>query len=313
MGVDGQTLPPDPIQEEPTYEGALAAFEALDPIRILFDNGAGGDPGKPNPGFEQSFASFPIPGTTARSWYFAGDGALQDEKPADAGADSFTWNPKAKPLTNFSGDTGAGEDGLWTASPAYEWEQSPDGGAVSYVTEPLGENTTVIGAGRRARVGPVVEADRRPPGHDHRGAARRQGDVRPERLGARRRCASSTAARARCSSRSSACARRDIAPMPAGRFAKVTIPLYYQGHAYRAGSRIRVTITDPNGDQPIWAFGETKPKGKVNVAIAHSQRQAVAPDPAGRARGGRPDRAAAVPRPAGRAVPGLRAVAFSAS
>ncbi len=147
MGVDGQTLPPDPIQEEPTYEGALAAFEALDPIRILFDNGAGGDPGKPNPGFEQSFSSFPVPGTTARSWYFAGDGALQDEKPAEAGTDSFTSNPKAKPLTNFSGDTGAGENGLWTASPAYEWEQSPDGGSVSYVTEPLAENATVIGAG----------------------------------------------------------------------------------------------------------------------------------------------------------------------
>ncbi len=61
--------------------------------------------------------------------------------------------------------------------------------------------------------------------------------------------------------------------MPAGRFAKVTIPLYYQGHAYRAGSRIRVIITDPNGDQPIWAFGETKPKGKVDVTIAHSQRR----------------------------------------
>ena len=41
---------------------------------------------------------------------------------------------------------------------------------------------------------------------------------------------------------------------------KVTIPLYYQGHAYRAGSRIRVTISAPNGDQPIWAFGETSPE-----------------------------------------------------
>ena len=57
------TLPPDPIQEEPTYEGALAAFEALPPIRILFDNGAGGDqPGQPQPGFEHSFAQLPGPG-----------------------------------------------------------------------------------------------------------------------------------------------------------------------------------------------------------------------------------------------------------
>ena len=49
--------------------------------------------------------------------------------------------------------------------------------------------------------------------------------------------------------------------MPADRFVEVTIPLYYEGHAYRAGSRIRVTIAAPNGDQPIWAFGETAAEG----------------------------------------------------
>src|SRR6202012_5451965 len=31
--------------------------------------------------------------------------------------------------------------------PSYHWEQSPPGSAVSYVTEPLAENTTVIGGG----------------------------------------------------------------------------------------------------------------------------------------------------------------------
>jgi hypothetical protein len=59
--------------------------------------------------------------------------------------------------------------------------------------------------------------------------------------------------------------------MPANHFAQVTIPLYYEGHTYRAGSRIRVTITAPNGDQPIWSFGETQPSGPATVSIAHSQ------------------------------------------
>ena len=55
---------------------------------------------------------------------------------------------------------------------------------------------------------------------------------------------------------------------------ELTIPLYYQGHTYRAGSRIRVMITAPNGDQPIWAFAETStdPKGKPWVAIAHDKK-----------------------------------------
>ena len=87
--------------------------------------------------------------------------------------------------------------------------------------------------------------------------------------------------------------------MPANRFVKVTIPLYYQGHAYRAGSRIRVTITAPNGDQPIWSFGETQPTGTATVSIAHSKQMPSQAHPPGGAGRERPDRAAAVPGPRG--------------
>ena len=76
--------------------------------------------------------------------------------------------------------------------------------------------------------------------------------------------------------------KRDVAPLPRNRFVKVTIPLYYQGHAYRAGSRIRVTITAPNGDQPIWAFAETHAEEDgARSTIASSKKQAVEPDAAG--------------------------------
>jgi uncharacterized protein len=272
MGVDGQMLPPDPIQEEPTYEGALAAFEALDPIRILFDNGAGGDPGKPNPGFEQSFPEFPIPETTARSWYFASGGKLQDDPPDTAGADAFTWNARSTALTNFDGDTGAGENGLWTDTPAYQWQQKPEGNAVSYLTDPLAENTAVIGAGavhawvRSSK--PTVDlmatvTEVRPDGKE---TFVQNGWVRGKMRKLDR--ANSTLLEPVLSLRA-----RDMKPMPRGRFVKVVIPLYYHGHAYRADSQIRVTISDPNGDQPIWAFEETLPRGKkqANVAIAYSK------------------------------------------
>jgi predicted acyl esterase len=61
--------------------------------------------------------------------------------------------------------------------------------------------------------------------------------------------------------------------MPAGEFVPVTIPLYFEGHVYRAGSRIRVTISAPNGSQPVWSFGQTQPKGttaKVSIAFGPS-------------------------------------------
>ena len=274
MGIPGVTMPPDPIQQQPTYEGALAAFEALPPIRILFDNGAGGtSPGQPKPGFEQSFSRLPIPGTKARSWYFAAGGKLADRRPRRAHADRFAWNARARPLTNFTGNTAAGENGLWTATPPYNWAYNPRGTAVSYVSSPLSENTTVIGAGavrawvrssRRNLDLQVTISEVRPDGKETfvqggwlRGNARK--------LDRRK----STPLEPVPSLR-----KRDARPFPRKRFAKVAIPLYYQGHAYRAGSRIRVTISAPNGDQPIWAFKETKPGKKGGkVAIAHSKRK----------------------------------------
>ena len=98
--------------------------------------------------------------------------------------------------------------------------------------------------------------------------------------------------------------RKHAEPLPQGEFAPIAVPLYYQGHAYRAGSRIRVTISAPGGDQPVWAFADTRPKtGTATVTFAHSPTQParlVLPVVAGR-RG--VDRAAAVPRRARGALP----------
>jgi predicted acyl esterase len=64
--------------------------------------------------------------------------------------------------------------------------------------------------------------------------------------------------------------RKDSAPLPHGKFTKVTVPLYYQGHVYRAGSRLRVTLAAPRGDQPVWRFGEIAPRGRASVSVARS-------------------------------------------
>jgi hypothetical protein len=63
--------------------------------------------------------------------------------------------------------------------------------------------------------------------------------------------------------------KADIEPLPHDRFVKLTIPLYYQAHAYRKNSRIRVTIQAVGGDQPIWAFAQSRPKGTADVEVAH--------------------------------------------
>jgi predicted acyl esterase len=270
MGITGVTMPPDPIQLQPTYLGALAAFEQLPSIRVLFDNGAGGlQAGHPVPGFERSWSSFPIPGTVGRSWYMGPNGALGDTPPAQSGADAFTWDAHARPLTNFTGDTAAGDGGLWTATPPYQWSQNPAGKAVSYLTSPLSANNTVIGAGavkvwvRSSTPNVDLQAtisEVRPDGKETfvqggwvRGNERKLDEAK------------STPLEPVLSLRAA-----DVSPLPSNKFVEVTIPLYYEGHVYRAGSRIRVTIAAPNGDQPIWSFGETDPSGTATVSIARS-------------------------------------------
>jgi len=270
MGISGLTLPPDPVQLHPGYRGALEAFEEEKPIRVLFDNGAGGsEAGQPYPTSEAEFEKFPIPGTEAKAWYLAPGGTLAAAPPTGSHADQFTWDAGALPLQDFSGDTGSGAGGLWTETPSYHWEQNPAGTAVSYVTEPLGEDTTVIGGGAvnlwvRSST-PKVDlqatvSEVRPDGKE---TFVQNGWVRADerKLDAEK----STPLEPVLSLRES-----DVEPMPRKKFVKVTIPLYYEGHAYRAGSRIRITISAPNGTQPIWDFEDTEPQGKAQVAIAYS-------------------------------------------
>jgi predicted acyl esterase len=272
MGISGVTIPPDPIQLQPTYAGALAAFERLPSIRVMFDNGAGGQqPGQPQPAFEQSWPSFPIPGTSARYWYLGSAGALGDAPPGQSAADSFTWDAHARPLTDFTGDTAGGTGGLWTATPPYHWVPPPPGSAASYLTSPLPSNTTVIGAGalhvwvRSSTPNVDLQATISEVRPDGKETFVQNGWVRADER--KLDPTKSTLLEPVLSLRAS-----DVSPMPSNRYVEVTIPLYYEGHVYRARSRIRVTITAPNGDQPIWSFAETDPTGTATVSIAHSKQ-----------------------------------------
>ena len=277
------TLPPDPIQEEPTYQSALTAFDALPSVRVLFDNGAGTSPtgtstaGDPYPGFEQSFSTFPIPGTTAQSWYLGPGGTLNDQAPTAQGSDSYTSNASATPPTDFGTNTGTG--GLWGNASQWQWTwaQNPSGTAVSYMTQPLTANTAVIGAGA---VHLWVESST--PDVDLQATV---SEVRPDgnetfvqngwlRASERKLATTSTNLLAQAPTAVQPIPTElasDEQVMPSGQYAELTIPLYFEGHVYRAGSRIRVTIAAPNGTQPIWAFAETQPPGGTsNVSIEFS-------------------------------------------
>ena len=147
FGIPGVTLPADPIQSEPSYAAARAAFEALPPVRILFDNGAGGPPPACRFRLRAVLRALPAAGHE-RALVVPRRERHADRRAAGAaGADAFTWDKAARPRTDFSGNTGSGTDGLWTATPPYDWTQNPTGTFASYVTDPLGADTTIVGAG----------------------------------------------------------------------------------------------------------------------------------------------------------------------
>jgi uncharacterized protein len=278
---DAVTLPPDPIQEMPKYEEALKAFKALPEVRVLFDNGAGASPsgsttpGNPYPAFEQSFSAFPIPGTTAQSWYLGPEGALNEQPATTQGVDSYTSDASATPLTDYSANTGPG--GLWGDASQWEWNwaQPTAGSAVSYVSAPLSSDTTATGGGA---VNLWVESTT--PDVDLQATI---SEVRPDGNETFVQDGWIRASERKLATTSENMFRQtptplqpiptflasDVKPMPPGEFVPVTIPLYFEGHVYRAGSRIRVTISAPNGTQPIWSFSQTQPEGTTaNVSIA---------------------------------------------
>ncbi|MHB8439697.1 MAG: CocE/NonD family hydrolase [Acidimicrobiales bacterium] len=286
MGIaqsDPITLPVDPIQALPTYSLALQAFEQQPEVRVLFDNGAGVSPtgqstaGDPYPGFDKYFATLPVPGAQAQTWYLGQNGALASQPSSSPGIDWYTSNASALPLNDFGSNTGGG--GLWgdASQWSWNWQQNPAGTAVSYVSAPLATDTTVVGTGavylwvRSSTPDVDLQAtisEVRPDGNE---TFVQNGWMRASERKLATTSVNMFKQAPTLLNPIPTFLRSDAAAMPTGQFVKVAIPLYYEGHVYRAGSRIRVTISAPNGTQPIWSFSQTEPPaGTSTVSIAFS-------------------------------------------
>jgi predicted acyl esterase len=280
--TDAVTLPNDPVQLQPTYDLAKAAFEKQPSVRVLFDNGAGASPlgaktpGDPYAAYEHSFSTLPVPGTQARSWYLAPAGALGASPQSAEHVDKYTSDSTATPKNDFIGNTGTG--GLWGNASQWHWNWQPNktGTALSYTTAPLTSNVTTVGAGSvelwvksstpdvdlQATVSEVRDGHETFVQNGWIRASERKLATTSDNIFKQKPTLLQPIPTMR---------EADASPLPSGSFTKVTIPLYFQGHAYRTGSQIKVTIAAPNGTQPIWAFDTTQPStGTAKVSLAYS-------------------------------------------
>ncbi len=268
MQVGRVTMPDDPIADASSLSQARERYAALPTVQVLYDTGQGSDvPGAPVAGFSHGFTGLRDPSIAATPYFFGANGTLTTAKPTSSSSVSFHWDPTARPRNSMKSDD---VSAVWHALPKYAWKQVVPGKAVAFITEPLKDDVVTFGGGavnvwlRSSASDTDLQAtisEVRPDGQElfvQNGWLRASYRV----LDTKR----SNPLQPVLSGHKAA-----IAPLPNGKWTKVSIPMYAQGHAYRKGSRIRVTIQAPGGDQPSWAFETLRPHDNVVDSIAISQ------------------------------------------
>jgi uncharacterized protein len=262
FGTDQVTLPPDRFAGQP-YRQARRTFESEPPIQVLFEEGAadGAVPGTPQPRWVESFESWPVPANAERL-YLTADGGLTDEPAGRANASvSYTADPDALPPTFFDEDSG---DSVWAYDVTWDWQQPPDGTAASFVSAPLTDDLVVVGSGsadltiRSDATDTDLEvtiSEIRPDGLEVY--------VQSGWLRASQRGLDETASTELRPVQTHT--EADAAPLVAGEWTPVRVELFPFAHAFRAGSRVRLTIDAPGNNRAAWGFETISAGESVDV------------------------------------------------
>ncbi len=252
-GTSDFEIPDTRFAEYDSYEEALAAYEAEEPVRVVFESGAGGDtPGAPVPTFDAVFDDWPIPETEATPYYLGPDGTLTDsESDADEGtADVYTNDPSGKDDTTLEAEK---QEDAWVTEPPYVWEPPAEGNGVSYVSEEFTEPTAMAG---HASADIWISS-----AADDVDLEVQLSEVRPDGtevyitagwLRASHRALdeeASTELRPVHTHRES-----DAEAVPSDEFAEARVELFPFAHVFREGSQVRITIDAPGGSRPLWRF-----------------------------------------------------------
>ncbi|MBL8775738.1 MAG: CocE/NonD family hydrolase [Acidimicrobiales bacterium] len=233
------------------YPTALARYRAEPPVRVLFESGTVADvPGAPGHRYEVQLATFPPPDAVARRWWLAPGATLADIAPDVEGADRYLDDLEAG--ASCYALTERFDDFLQPSVPI-EWTRFADECTASYETAPLGEALTVMGQGHvdlwlcPGTADTSVQAtltEVRPDGHElrvqsgwHRPVHREEDPERSDHLRVDYTFAPEH--------------RDDLVP---GEWVRFRIPFMPVAHVFRAGSRVRLSLSTPGRDQPFWCF-----------------------------------------------------------
>jgi predicted acyl esterase len=266
-------LPPDRLAHHKTYESALAAYESEPMVRILFEQGAGptGTPGAPDWAFERKFARWPLPETRAQRYYLQEGGELNTAMPTAMSA-----------VSEFEHDADAGQRSVlapggdpWARLPRYDWQQSRGGKALSYVSPAFSSDTVMAGTASLDLYvqSAATDAD----------LQATLSEVRPDGKEMYVQTGWLRAAQRKLSPTATALwpqhthLRDDVQPVAAigsGSWSEVRIGIPAFAHAFRKGSRLRLTIDTPGGTRAAWKFKLTDYKTNPVHHVAHDRGHA---------------------------------------
>ncbi len=260
-------LPPDRWADVSTHAEAKARWESEDPIKILFESGAGGEHGLPQAAWSYSTDDWPPPATTTKRLFLDADGDLTDAAPTgpEVGV-SIVPNPAVSQTSFHNGGD------IWHADPTYQWIPQVEGENARFQTKPLLEDLLLTGT---ASVDLWVQTDAvdaeleavlsevHPDGNEVRVQS---GVLQASYRGLHWRA---TELNPIISAR-----ERDWAELVPGEWTQMRIQIPAFAHAFRAGSSLRVTLNTPGGDHATWEFELDGPGAEATHVIGTSAEHA---------------------------------------
>ncbi|MGO9457298.1 MAG: CocE/NonD family hydrolase [Acidimicrobiales bacterium] len=257
----------------PSLAAAKADFEKQTPrVRVLFDNGGGSaGPGALQPEWEADFTTWPPPKAVATTFDLGPGGTLSSSKPASDSTVSFKPNPTARPAVDL-----ASTQNVWAPLPPYNWTPITGTNGVGFISPVLKTNVVVVGPASLNLVLKSTAADT-----DLQATV---SEVLPD---GKEMYVTSGFLRAddRALDAANSTTTHPVptflastaSPLPKDKFTLVRVPIDPIGFAFRAGSRIRITVEAPGGTRPEWAFDTLHTGGDVTdtVQLGGSQPSTV--------------------------------------
>jgi len=249
---------------------ARAEFSSQTPlVRVLFDNGGGpAGPGAIQSTYTADFSSWP-PAGTVDTLHFGSGGSLGGSAPPKETSATFVLDPGARPATSLPPGGNA-----WAARPNWDWTPVPAADGVAFQTAPFKEATTIVGP---ATLDLWVRAAA--PVEDFQATIT---EVRP--ASAEEEYVTSGFLRS-----TNQVDRSDSTPLftdptylagearmlSSGTYSLVRIPIDPVVHTFRSGTELRIVISAPGGDRPIWQFDTLDNGQQATVAMGGSNASAL--------------------------------------